>query len=80
MGGGDGGADTKRLAGHLMTNHPPFGMVDVFSATIPTLKFSPGVHVFYAETVLPIRDGSPEVQRLPDATLTIKRTLLLTWT
>ena len=40
-----------------MTNHPPLGLVDVFAATLPALKFSPGVHVNYAETVLPMRDA-----------------------
>jgi hypothetical protein len=40
-----------------MTNHPLWGLVDVFAATLPTLKFSPGVHVNYVETVLPMRDG-----------------------
>ena len=48
-----------------MTDHPPLGMVDVFSATIPTLKFSPGVHVNYAETVLPVRDGLPKFKDFP---------------
>src|SRR5262249_21192932 len=46
-----------RCGGHLMTNHPPLGLVDVFAATLPTLKFSPGVHVNYAETVLRMKDG-----------------------
>jgi len=40
----------KRCGGHLMTDHPPFGLVDVYAATIPTLKFTPGVHVNYSET------------------------------
>jgi len=40
-----------------MTNHPTFGLIDVYAATIPTLPFQPGVHVNYAETVLPMRDG-----------------------
>ena len=35
-----------------MTNHPTLGLVNVFAATLPTLKFSAGVHVNYAETVL----------------------------
>ena len=48
-----------------MTDHPPLGMVDVFSATIPTLKFSPNVHVNYAETVLPMRDGLPKFKDFP---------------
>jgi hypothetical protein len=54
-----------RCGGHLMTNHPTFGLVDVFAATIPTLKFEPGVHVNYAETVLPIRDGLPKMKDFP---------------
>ena len=33
--------------GHLMTNHPPLGLVDVFAATLPDLAFVPGVHVNY---------------------------------
>src|SRR5262245_39184087 len=28
-----------KCGGHLMTNHPPLGLVDVFAATIPSLKF-----------------------------------------
>jgi hypothetical protein len=40
-------------------------MVDVFTATLPTLKFEPAVHVNYAETVLPIRDGLPKLKDFP---------------
>ena len=54
-----------KCGGHLMTNHPPLGLVDVFAATLPTLKFSPGVHVNYSETVLPIRDGLPKFKDFP---------------
>jgi hypothetical protein len=32
-----------KCGGHLMTNHPPLGLVDVFAATIPTLTFTPKV-------------------------------------
>ena len=55
----------KKCGGHLMTNHPPLGMVDVFAATLPTLKFVPGVHVNYAETVLPMKDGLPKLRDFP---------------
>ncbi|WP_315812311.1 GFA family protein [Bradyrhizobium sp. SZCCHNR2028] len=54
-----------KCGGHLMTDHPPLGMIDVYAATIPTLKFTPGVHVNYAETVLPIRDGLPKLKDFP---------------
>jgi len=54
-----------RCGGHLMTNHPPLGLVDVYAATIPTLKFAPSVHVNYAETVLPMKDGLPKLKDFP---------------
>jgi hypothetical protein len=55
----------KRCGGHLMTDHPTLGLVDVYAATIPTLSFSPGVHVNYAETVLPMKDGLPKLKDFP---------------
>jgi len=55
----------KICGGHVMTNHPPLGLVDVFVATIPTLSFKPGVHVNYAETVLPMRDDLPKFKDFP---------------
>ena len=54
----------QKCGGHLMTGHQPLGLVDVFAATIPTLNFVPGVHVNYAETVLPMKDWTPEAERL----------------
>jgi hypothetical protein len=54
-----------KCGGHLMTNHPTLGLVDVFAATIPTLAFAPGVHVNYAETVLPMRDGLTKLKDFP---------------
>ncbi|HEY1562220.1 MAG TPA: GFA family protein [Caulobacteraceae bacterium] len=56
-----------KCGGHLMTNHPPLGMVDVFAATLPGLDFRPGVHVNYAETVLPMKDGLPKLKDFPEA-------------
>jgi hypothetical protein len=48
-----------------MTRHPTIGLVDVFAATIPSLKFVPGVHINYVETVLPMRDGLPKLKDFP---------------
>ena len=53
--------------GHLMTRHPGLGLVDVFAATIPSLRFAPGLHVNYAETVLPMKDGLPKLKDFPTA-------------
>ena len=55
----------SRCGGHLMTDHPTLGLVDVFAATLPTLIFAPAVHVNYAETVLPMRDGLPKLKDFP---------------
>lgn len=55
----------RACGGHLMTNHPTLGMVDVFAATLPSLAFKPGVHANYAETVLRIPDGLPKFRDFP---------------
>ncbi len=56
-----------KCGGHLMNNHPPLAMVDVFAATLPDLDFVPGVHVNYAETVLRMKDGLPKMKDFPEA-------------
>jgi hypothetical protein len=56
-----------KCGGHLMTKHPALGLVDVYAATVPSLAFVPGVHVNYAETVLPMRDGLPKLKDFPAA-------------
>jgi hypothetical protein len=55
----------RKCGGHVMTDHPGFGLVDVYAATIPRLPFAPQLHVFYGEKVLPIRDGLPKMKDLP---------------
>lgn len=55
----------SRCGGHLMTRHPHWGLIDVFAATLPRLAFQPALHVNYAETVLPMRDGLPKLKDFP---------------
>lgn len=55
----------RNCGGHLMILHPAWRLIDVYAATIPTLKFVPAVHVNYAETVLPMRDGLPKLKDFP---------------
>jgi hypothetical protein len=54
-----------KCGGHLMTEHAPLGLIDVYAATIPSVEFRPGVHVNYAETVLPMKDGLPKLRDFP---------------
>ena len=55
----------KTCGGHLFTDHPQMGLVDIYAALLPTLRFEAGVHVHYGETVLRIRDGVPKQKDLP---------------
>ncbi len=64
---GSGRTYCARCGGHLMTNHPSLGVVDVFSATLPGLDFKAGLHINYAETVLPMKDGLPKFKDFPGA-------------
>ena len=54
-----------QCGGHLLTDHPLWGVVDVYSATIPGFRFQPALHVNYQETVLRIRDGLPKMKDMP---------------
>lgn len=51
--------------GHVLSEHPLWGITDVFAAILPDLAFEPTVHVNYADTVLPIRDGLPKQKDFP---------------
>lgn len=52
--------------GHVLTEHPHWGLIDVYAAVLRDLRFEPGVHVNYAETVLPVDDELPKQHDLPE--------------
>ncbi len=51
--------------GHLFTEHPTWGVTDVYAALIPSFPFKAGVHVNYQETVLRLHDGLPKQKDMP---------------
>ncbi|HXU66117.1 MAG TPA: GFA family protein [Casimicrobiaceae bacterium] len=55
----------RACGGHLFTVHPKLGVTDVYAATIPSYRFVPAVHVNYAQSVLPMRDGLPKMKDMP---------------
>jgi len=55
----------KTCGGHLFTEHPGMGLIDVYAAVIPDLEYLPGVHVHYQESVLRIKDGLPKFKDVP---------------
>lgn len=54
-----------KCGGHVMTDHPGFGLVDIYAAVIPELKFQPALHVHYQERVLEMKDGLPKQKDMP---------------
>ena len=55
----------KTCGGHVLTEHPAFGLTDVYAAVIPDFRFTPGVHVNYGEAVLRIHDGVAKQKDFP---------------
>jgi len=55
----------KNCGGHIFTEHPGWGLTDIFAGVLPDFPFKPGVHVHYQETVLHIKDGLPKMQDVP---------------
>ncbi len=51
--------------GHLYTEHPTWGVTDVYAALLPDLDYTPALHVNYQESVLRIRDGLPKYKDMP---------------
>lgn len=55
----------KTCGGHVFTEHPGWGLTDVYAGVTPELTFKPGVHVHYQETVLRISDDLPKMKDIP---------------
>ena len=51
--------------GHLFTEHPHWGLTDVYAATIPGFPYEAGVHVNYQETKLRMKDRLPKMKDTP---------------
>jgi hypothetical protein len=54
-----------RCGGHVLTEHPGMGLVDVYAAVIDGLRFEPGLHVHYGEAVVRVHDGLPKQNDMP---------------
>ena len=55
----------KKCGGHLMSEHPGMGLTDVYAAILPELPFAPGLHVFYGEAKVRVKDGLPKFKDMP---------------
>ena len=55
----------RLCGGHVFTEHPLWGVTDVYAAAIPGLPFQPALHVNYQEKTLRIADGLPKMKDMP---------------
>ena len=55
----------KQCGGHVYTEHPLWGVTDVYAASIPDFPYHPGLHVNYQETKLRMKDGLPKMKDFP---------------
>ena len=55
----------KTCGGHLYTDHPTMGLIDVPAVIIKNFDFKPGFHVHYQESVHQMKDGLPKFKDLP---------------
>ena len=54
-----------QCGGHVVTEHPGIGLTDIPAGLLPTFAFRPTIHLNYASTVLPMKDGLPKLQDFP---------------
>jgi hypothetical protein len=55
----------KTCGGHIYTEHPIMGLIDIPAVVISNFAFKPGFHVHYQESVHPMKDGLPKFKDLP---------------
>ena len=55
----------KTCGGHVFTEHPGWGLTDVYAAVISDFPYHAGIHVNYEGTKLRMKDGLPKMSDLP---------------
>ena len=54
-----------KCGSHITVEHPTLGLMDVRIGALRNFPFKPNVHLNYAETILPIKDGLPKLKDFP---------------
>ena len=56
-----------KCGSHISVDHFTLGLIDVRLGALRDFPFKPAVHLNYAETILPMRDGLPKLKDFPEA-------------
>jgi hypothetical protein len=51
--------------GHVLSDHPAMGMMDVYLNIVPTLDHQGTMHIFYGEKSMSVPDGLPKFKDMP---------------
>ena len=54
-----------KCGSHISVDHPTLGLIDVRIGALRNFPFKPKVHLNYAETVLPMKDGLLKLKDFP---------------
>ncbi|HEY5207897.1 MAG TPA: GFA family protein [Stellaceae bacterium] len=55
----------KICGGHIMTDHPGLGMVDVYANLLQGFDHAPTLHVHYGSKMVSVKDGLPKFKDFP---------------
>lgn len=55
----------RACGGHVLTEHPGLGLVDVYATVLVDFPYRPELHVHYQESRLRIADGLPKLRDVP---------------
>ena len=54
-----------QCGGHVFTDHPEMGMIDVYLNIVPDKAHKGAMHIYYAEKTMSVPDGLPKYKDLP---------------
>ena len=54
-----------QCGGHVLTDHPAMGLVDVYLNIVPGKVHQGAMHIYYGEKTMSVPDGLPKYRDLP---------------
>lgn len=55
----------EKCGGHVFSDHPPYGIIDVYASVLKGFDWKPEVHLNYESTIMPMKDGLPKFKDMP---------------
>ena len=55
----------KECGGHIMSEHPDMGMLDVYLNIVNGVEHKGTMHIFYGERTMSVPDGLPKFKDMP---------------